>query len=343
MRSHRSFSSPACWLLFLLLSLCVSADASAQLENYLAPGWHSAGQDLANTRAQFDEHAIKPSNVGSLHAKWVFKAGGNVSATPTVAGDAVYFPDFAGNLFAVNKHDGTLLWSHRISDYTGVPGSLTRVSPALHGDHLYIGDRVSATKTRSGADLISINRKTGALEWLTNIEKHPTAVITGSPVVYDGVVYIGVSSGEEGYAEQASYPCCTFRGSIVAVNAHSGKVLWKTYTVPDNSGKPGGYSGASVWSPPAVDIGRQSLYVGTANNYTAPSEVVNCQLQNPEKRCAAQDDYFDSLLALDLKTGHVKWAQHLRTYDIWTLACIRSFAPRANCPLPSSPDSGSGS
>ena len=318
--------------LFLLTSI-----GKAQLfEEYAPHAWHSAGQDLANTRNQFREFEIGRHNVRDLQLKWTFTTGGNVSATPTVAGDAVYFPDLNGNLYSVNKQSGTLIWSHKVSDYTGAANARTRVSPAIEGDHLFIG-------TGPGADLISIDRKTGTLEWITQIESHPAAAITGSPLVYDGIVYIGISSGEEGLAEGAAYPCCTFRGSVVAVEASTGKIVWKTYTIPDNGGKPGGYSGGSVWSPPAIDVRRRTIYVGTANNYTAPAAVVACVLSDPSRDCVAHDDYFDSLLAMDLKTGHVKWGTHLRTYDIWTLACIRPAAPRANCPVPSSADSGSGS
>ena len=318
-----------------LVCLCSSANAQL-LREYAPEGWASAGQDLANTRDQFREFEIGPHNVRDLHLKWTFTTGGNVSATPTVAEDAVYFPDLNGNLYAVDKHTGDLIWSHKVSEYNGVENASTRVSPALEGDHLYIG-------LRSPADLISIDRRKGALEWITSIDSHPAAGITGSPIVYDGVIYIGISSGEEGLSEQAKYPCCTFRGSVVAVNASTGKILWKTYTVPDNGGKPGGYSGASVWSPPAIDIRRNTIYAGTANNYTAPASVVACVNADPSKDCVAHDDYFDSLLAMDLKTGRIKWGTHLRKYDIWTLACIRPAAPRANCPVPSSFDSGSGS
>ena len=326
----------------LLFSLHGSLRAQL-VEEYAPEGWHSAGQDLANTRNQFREFEIGRSNVKDLQMKWTFTTGGDVSATPTVADDLVYFPDLNGDLYAVDKDSGALVWSHKISQYTGVSGAITRVSPAIEGNHLFIGDKLGTNKVRSGADVLSIDRKTGALEWITQVESHPAAEITGSPIVYDGIVYIGVSSNEEGFAEQANYPCCTFRGSIVALDAETGKILWKTYTVPNNDGQPGGYSGASVWSPPAIDIYRKTIYVGTANNYTAPASVVDCEISDPTKDCAANDDYFDSVLALDLKTGHIKWGTHLRAYDIWTLACIRPSAPRANCPLPGSVDSGSGS
>jgi polyvinyl alcohol dehydrogenase (cytochrome) len=324
----------------------ISPGLRAELvKQFAPPDWFSAGQNLGNTRSQFLEFTVGPGNVKNLQPKWTFTlpptgstTAYQLSATPTVGVDAIYFPDLNSKLYAVSKNSSALIWSHAVSDYTGVIGSNSRVSPAIAGTQLFIGDR-----SANGADIISVNSATGALTWITRVETHPAAQITGSPIVYNGVVYVGIASGEEGSAENLKYACCTFRGSVVALDATTGKIIWKTYTVPDNGGKPGGYAGASVWSPPAIDTFRNAIYVGTANNYSMPASVVACQIADPTKLCAASDDYFDSVLALDLKTGSIKWGTHLRTYDDWTLACIRDAAPNANCPLPSSVDSGSGS
>jgi polyvinyl alcohol dehydrogenase (cytochrome) len=126
-----------------------------------------------------------------LSTKWVFTTGGDVSATPTVDGDAVYFPDWGGNLFAVEKQSGRLIWSHKISDYDGVAGAISRVSPAIDGEQLIIGDIQSSNKVHNGANVISVDRKTGGRRWITQVDPHQAAIITGSPVVFDGVVYIG--------------------------------------------------------------------------------------------------------------------------------------------------------
>src|SRR5580698_3333269 len=99
-------------------------------------GWSVAGQNLQNTRSQPNEHAIGRGNVASLTTKWAFTTGADVSATPTVAGDAVYFPDWSGNLYAVRRDTGAQIWSHKISDYDGFTGSVARVSPAIHGNDL---------------------------------------------------------------------------------------------------------------------------------------------------------------------------------------------------------------
>src|SRR5229473_8512863 len=139
---NRYGSLPMAALISVLLSV---AALSAQSQSDLSRSgqWRIAGQNLNNTWSQPAEHSISPTNVQNLIAKWVFTTGGDVSATPTVADDAVYFPDWGGNLFAVKKNDGHLIWSHKISDYNGVVGSVSRVSPAVDGNHVFIGDIIS--------------------------------------------------------------------------------------------------------------------------------------------------------------------------------------------------------
>jgi len=305
-------------------------------------GWRIAGRDLDNSRSQPSERKISPANVGQLVARWVFTAGSDVSATPTVAGNTVYFPDWAGNLYAVRADTGKLLWSRAISTYNGRPGSISRVSPAIYQDQLIIGDNMAASVAHNGAHVMAIDRSSGALRWITQVDAHPAAIITGSPVFNGSLVYVGVSSNEEGLATNAAYPCCTFRGSMVALDAATGAIVWKTYTVPDNNGLTGGYSGNAIWSPPAIDPGRGSLYIGTGNNYTAPAEVLACQQQaidsgQPNANCTAPDDYFNTVLSLNLTTGAIKWARKLSFYDVWTVACLSS-PPGTNCPSPAGPD-----
>ena len=187
-----------------------------------------------------------------------------------------------------------------------------------------------------------------------NVEAHPAAAITGPPVVYRDVVYVGVSSIEKStLAKDASYKCCTFRGSVVALDANTGGILWKMYDVPDNHGATNQYSGGAIWQPPAIDPQRGVLYIGTGNNYTVPASVLACQAQaeaanNTSAVCTPTDDYIDTALALDLRTGAVKWAQNadignvewahrVLAYDDWTIGCSAS-PPNSNCPTPKGPD-----
>jgi polyvinyl alcohol dehydrogenase (cytochrome) len=313
------------------------------------PGdWGIAGHDLDNSRSQPSEHKIGTDNVHQLAPDWVFTTGSDVSATPTVAQNTVYFPDWAGNLFAVRANNGRLLWSRKISDYTGLPGSISRVSPAIFKDQLIIGDHTgvswlsAASGVQAGAHVIAIDRNTGALRWITQVDAHPAAIITASPVFNGNVVYVGVSSQEEGLAANAAYPCCTFRGSMVALDVFTGKILWKTFTVPDNGGQKNQYSGNAIWSPPAIDPRRGSLYIGVGNNYTVPDAVLQCQQDaiargNQNANCEAPDDFFDTVLALDLTTGAIKWSHRLFGFDAWTVACL-SLPPGVNCPSPHGPD-----
>ena len=262
---NRNVSLPmAAFSIGLLLASTLSAQGQSDV--FRSGQWRIADQNLNNSRSQPAEHSISPANVQGLRPKWVFTTGGDVSATPTVDGDAVYFPDWGGNLFAVKKESGGVIWSHKISDYDGVSGAISRVSPAVDHDQLIIGDILSSNQVHDGANVIAVDRETGNLRWRTQVDNHPAAIITGSPVVFDGVVYIGVSSNEEGLAENPAYPCCSFRGSIVALDAKNGAMLWKTFDMPDNGGQPGGYSGGAVWQPPVIDPKRGTLFAATGNN-----------------------------------------------------------------------------
>jgi polyvinyl alcohol dehydrogenase (cytochrome) len=323
----------------LLLAVCVvSLQSRAQVVQ-----WPIAGQAAANLRNQPAESFLGTANANTLVAKWIFTTGGDVSATPTVSASAVFVPDWAGNLFAISLATGQTLWSHLISDYDGSAGAVTRVSPALYNNTLIIGDSEFTGPGHNGAHVIAIDQQTGALLWITQIESHPAAIITGSPVVVGNVVYEGVSSAEESMATESGYACCTFRGSIVALNAATGKILWKRYTIPDNNGVPGKYSGGPIWQPPAVDTTRNLLYVGTGNNYTVPQNVETCRLKYPnDNSCDAASDHFDSALALNLTTGTIKWYRSLYGYDAWNQDC---FTQGPYCPNPVGPDydlSGSG-
>jgi polyvinyl alcohol dehydrogenase (cytochrome) len=304
--------------------------------------WRIAGQNLSNSWSQPAEHSISAANVSTLTPKWVFTTGGDVSATPTVDGNAVYFPDWAGNLFAVEKDTGRLIWSHKISEYDGVEGAISRVSPAVDRNQVIIGDIPNSKQAHNGANVISVDRQTGTIQWMAQVETHPAAIITGSPVVFDGVVYIGISSSEETLALNPAYPCCSFRGSIVALDEKSGAMRWKTFDMPDNGGRAGGYSGGAIWQPPAIDPKRGLLFAGTGNNYTAPAAVEACQTSTPTANCTAADDFFDTALALDLKSGQIKWSKKLQSFDTFTGTCgfgaARPTPGNPNCPVPDSQD-----
>src|SRR5258705_1244525 len=170
------------------------------------------------------------------------------------------------------------------------------------GDQLIIGDILSSTEVHNGTNLIAVDRVAGNLRWKTQVHSDPAAIITGSPVVFDGVVYVGVSSTEETLATNPAYPCCTFRGSVVALDARSGAMLWQTFDVPDNGGQQGGYSGGAILQPPAIDPKRGSLFIGTGNNYTAPAAGEACPNTDPPTDLPRAEAFFGSAPAVDFQT-----------------------------------------
>jgi polyvinyl alcohol dehydrogenase (cytochrome) len=283
--------------------------------------WPAAGHDIGNTRDAPDEHVIGPGNVSKLTPAWSVTTSYEVQTTPTVDDGTVYFPDYgtsaqlpdqSGNLWAVNAHTGQVLWSHSVGSYLGFPAN-SRTSPAVYGDELIFGD---TSAPGHGTYTLAVNRYTGDLLWKTQVDTHPAAISTSSPVVYRGVAYLGVSSDEE-----HSPSCCSFRGSVVALNAATGQILWKTYTVPD------GYTGGGVWgSTPAVDPADNMLYVATGNNYSVPPGVCSEPGQTGCTRPPA-DDYSDSVVALDLSTGAVEWGRPTLTADVWNNDCKVACGP----------------
>ena len=269
--------------------------------------WPFAGGNLDDTRDAAAEHIISPSTVSALKPRWTLTTGGNVSATPTIVNGTVYIPDWGGNLWAVSAATGKVVWKNPISRYSRITGDISRTSPAYWDGLLVTGEGVQTIPTRLGAYMLGINARTGSPLWRTRVDSDPTAIITSSPVVSNGVAYVGVSSK----AEAVNGPV-TFRGSVVALNARTGKVLWKRYTVP------AGYTGAAVWGgTPVADNSRGLLYVDTGNNETVPPGVCKSPTQTG---CAPVSgvDYVDSILALSLRTGRVVWARRTLASDTST-------------------------
>jgi len=189
---------------------------------------------------------------------------------------------------------------------------------------------------------MAIDRQTGNLLWITKVDDHPGSIVTQSAIVSGGRIYVGVASAEEAFATDPGYPCCSFRGSMLALDAQDGHILWKTFMLPADKG----FTGNAVWgSTPVVDHKRNSLYITTGNNYTVPQQILDCVAAggNSEqvRACVASVDgsaenYFDSILALDLDSGAVKWVNNVIPFDAWTVGCI--FEPNVNCPDPAGPD-----
>ena len=298
--------------------------------------WNSAGGNLQNTRFQAGEKKLSVKTVDELEKKWEFTTGGDVSATPAVEGDTVYFPDWAGNLYAVDKWTGQQKWSTTIVSATGIPGDKARATPAIAGNKLIIGTQ---GPFGGGGKVLAFDKKTGALIWSTTLDDHPAAIITQSATVNGKVVYVGTSSQEEGFAALIpGYPCCSFRGKMAALDLDTGAILWETVMTPE------GFPGNAVWgSSPAIDAKRGQLYIATGNNYDAPQATLDCIAEagnDPaeQEKCLPADNYFDSVLALDLKTGAVRWVTRMIGFDAWTVDCIPFIGEGTNCPEPAGPD-----
>ena len=174
----------------------------------------------------------------------------------------------------------------------------------------------------------AVDAATGALVWKVAAETYPSARLTGSPILHEGRLYVPVSSSEEGVGSLTDYECCKFRGSVVALDAATGRQIWKSYTIPDEP-RPvrknakgvqlWGPSGAPIWSSPVVDPVRRALYVTTGNNYSDPPTATS-----------------DAFMALDLETGRILWTHQVTARDAYTSAC--RLEDKTNCPEAKGPD-----
>jgi polyvinyl alcohol dehydrogenase (cytochrome) len=275
--------------------------------------WNGWGVDLTNSRFQPKTKAgLNRGEVSRLKLKWAFGFPGASAAygQPTVAGGRLFVGSEDGTVYSLDARTGCTYWSFKAE--TTVK---TAVSIDSSGHTVFFGD--------TNGNVYAMLAGTGAQLWKVHVEPHPAGRITGSPVLVDDRLYVPVSSGEEGAAMDPHYACCTFRGSVVALDAHSGKVIWKAYTIPEKAKLTGqsnsagtalwGPSGAAVWSSPTVDPKRHAIYVDTGNSYSEPDSK-----------------YSDAVLAFDLNSGKMLWSTQFTANDRWNIACV---APdRANCP-----------
>jgi len=314
------------------LGALIVASAAAAHED--RETWPSAGYDAQNTRYNKAEKTLDVHNVGRLVPKWRLPTEGDISATPAVDATTVYVPDFAGNLFAVDRESGEVRWKANIGDLTGIPGDHARATPAISGNLLIFGDQAGKVFSPDGW-FLAINKITGTLVWKTKVPGGGFPIITQAAVVHGGVVYVGIASFEEALV-RFGFPL-TFRGSVLALDVRTGKVRWQTYMAP------AGYTGSAVWgSTPAIDPSRNALYVATGNNYAVPLSATQCieMAESSEQRAACIDEanYFDAIVSLDLTTGAVKWAHKALPDDAWNLSCGIYFIPGLEIQVPGCPD-----
>ena len=193
------------------------------------PVWNGWGVDPSNTRFQLASAAgLDRDSVRKLKLKWAFGFPGAWSTfgQPTVVAGRVFVGSEDGTVYGLDAQSGCIYWTYK------APSTVkTAVSVSPDRRTAYFGD--------TSANVYAVDASTGSLLWKANVDSHPAARITGSPLLLDGRLYVPVSSGEEGSATDPKYPCCTFRGSVVALDAQSGKQIWKAYTIPE-AAKPTG-------------------------------------------------------------------------------------------------------
>jgi polyvinyl alcohol dehydrogenase (cytochrome) len=292
-----------------------------------ASAWNGWGVDVRNSRFQTAAQArLTASDVSRLRLKWAFGFDGATVAfsQPAVASGRLFVGSESGDVFALNSDSGCTEWTFhaQASVRTGFvigPGSINRA----HIGMVYFGDQRGAVYALDGA--------TGQLLWKSQADSHPAAMITGTPQLWQGRLYVPVASYEENFAPDIHYQCCSFRGSIVAYEAQTGKPAWKTYMIAEVPHKTGvskagtqlwGPSGVGVWSAPTLDTRDRVLYVATGNNYSDP--VTNTS---------------DAVLALNMDTGNILWTQQLTPNDAYNASCLPFMdATESNCPPENGPD-----
>ena len=293
--------------------------------------WPMYGQNVCNTRGGTSTaEPITTSTVSKLKVKWTFKAGGDISATPAVVDGQLYVPDWGGNLNRLDADTGAMVWSKNVgslimetsdvdagqymSFLTQYVAPISRATPAVFGNNVIFGMGAPGFS----ATVAAVDKDTAALAWKTALDTNEASLITSSPAIDNGILYIGVSSGEEIATQIPGYPCCSFRGSVAALDAATGAIKWKTPMIEDSvyyksDGKTlAGYAGVAVWSgTPTIDRNRRLLYVTTGNNYLIPKNA-----PNP----LPAGDHVESIVALNLDTGAIKWAARMVPAggSVWT-------------------------
>jgi polyvinyl alcohol dehydrogenase (cytochrome) len=303
------------------IGMCANPNAS--LENS-GPSWNGWGADVANTRFQSaGEAGLKAADVPRLKLKWAFAFPNTFvsNGQPSVVGGRIFVASANRNVYSLDAKTGCQYWSFEAQ--APVRTAITVVP--LKGERprmvAFFGDR--------RANAYAVDASSGELLWKTQVDDHPHASITGAPVFGEGRVFVPLVAAEEGTAMNAKYECCSARGGLIALDAASGKQIWKTYTIaetphPVKKNSEGvemwGPSGASIWSAPTIDLEKKVIYVGTGDNFSDPGTKTS-----------------DAILAFDMQTGKMLWSKQLTEDDIYNMACEPG-PSKASCPEDKGPD-----
>ena len=286
------------------------------------PAWNGWSPAMTNTRFQSANAAkLTAEDFPRLKLKWAFGYPGAASAgtQPTVVGGRVYVGTAEGDVYSLDGKTGCV---HRVIETEAAVRSAINIGEAANGRlAAYFGDQ--------SANVYAVDAETGKSMWKTKVDDNWRAAVTGAPALYAGRLYVPVSSREESQVANPKYPCCQFRGSVLALDASNGELLWKTYTIQEKAHEIGknaigtqlwGPSGSAVWNTPTVDLKRGALYFGTGNNYSTPGS-----------------DASDSVVAVDMKTGKIRWIHQVIERDVWNGSCGRADRNPAVCE-PDAPD-----
>ena len=302
-------------------SSALTADAESK------PGWSGWG-------AGPDQHRYQPPNMAGLTAneipklklKWAFGFPGAIQAyaQPTIALGRVFVGSAIRKVYSLDARTGCTYWEFIADAPVRTAASVARYGS---GWAVYFGDQ--------RANAYAVDALSGKLLWKTRLDNHPAAMVTGAPALAGGKLYVPMSSYEEVLGAGAKYECCKFRGSLSALDAETGKVIWKSYTIPEEprpvrKNKQGvqlwGPSGAAIWSSPTVDLKRHMVYATTGDSYSDPPAATS-----------------DSFLAFDSETGKLAWSRQMTTGDAFTTDCGLPPAMQTNCPEAKGPDFDFGS
>ena len=299
-------------------------DRTVTVSNSPKAAWNGWSPSTSNARYQSAAAAgLNVDGVRKLKLKWAFGFDGDVTAfaQPTVIDNQVFIGSAGGLIQALHADTGCIQW---VFQAEGPVRSSLLATPLGKQHALLFGDQTGW--------FYSLQAETGKLLWKKKVEDHDAARLTGAPAVYNGNVFVPVASWEETRSLDPTYPCCTFRGSIVALRIRDGALVWKSWMIPDPPKQTGktkrgtpqfGPSGAGVWDAPTIDAKRKVMYVATGDNYSSPPTSLS-----------------DAVVALDLATGHVVWSKQTLPGDSYNSSCGTD---KQNCPDEDGPDYDFGS
>ena len=297
------------------------------------PHWNGWGADLAQHRFQPAAMAgLTASDLPKLKLKWAFGyADANQAyAQPAVMGGRIFVGSAARRVYALDARSGCLYWKID-TDFavrTAITiGKIAKGDASASGWATYFGDQ--------HGNVYAVDAASGKPLWKTSLDAHPDVHVTGAPVLAGGRIYAGVSSLEEVSGANAKDECCKFRGSLSALDAATGRLVWKAYTIakaarPAGKNSQGvqlwGPSGAGIWSSPTVDLAHQAVYATTGDNYSDPPTGTS-----------------DAFMGFDADTGRVLWTSQMSHGDAYNVDCDLPADKRVNCPQSRGPDFDIGS